>query len=548
MMSAYGKITWQFFGLAMTSLLADAFALTGVPAQAQPPSAKAIYVTDMSRCQPQAALSPHLKQDCWRLIPYKTVESSPGGGTMIGAISYIDAPDVTLPLNVTGWHAVYVGFWNPHYAYDSGTTVKVKLNDDPCFTRIAEPEPAIDYNATYIKEAPFKAADLTGRTLQFGMVHGRFAKKAYIAYVKLVPLSAQQVADLQAERARKDTRVLRGTIDGYSYFSSNEYRTREHIMELIEPYRYSDVGKIIWSINVYGDQTNYPTKVGTYWAEQRAVPIVSAKSDYVAGEKAAYDSLRSLAEKNIIPEAVAAEHAHAMGLKFDVMFRMGVTGEIPPANGPKSFVLTHPQFRQVMRDGTPIEKASYAFPEVRNLVVSIIREAAETFDIDGVNLCFMRGPEFMAYEKPVLDDFRKKYHEDARKVAFDDPRMRDIHCHYLNKFVRNVRQTLDEVGKKKGGKKLELSAMGLGVPNVNIGHGMDTEYWIKQGWLDGGLINVVWDIDSQQDSLTLWPVLQRSGHPKAEQAAPTPLTTVRLKTVGGCDVLQGLREAVYSGG
>ena len=118
----------------------------------------------------------------------------------------------------------------------------------------------------------------------------------------------------------------------------------------------------------------------------------------------------------------------------------------------------------------------------------------------------------------------------------------------MNKFVRNVRQTLDEVGKKKGGKKLELSAMGLGVPNVNIGHGMDTEYWIKQGWLDGGLINVVWDIDSQQDSLTLWPVLQRSGHPKAEQAAPTPLTTVRLKTVGGCDVLQGLREAVYSGG
>ena len=163
---------------------------------------------------------------------------------MIGAISYIDAPDVTLPLNVTGWHAVYVGFWNPHYAYDSGTTVKVALlRRSVLQLRIAEPEPAIDYNATYIKEAPFKAADLTGRTLQFGMVHGRFAKKAYIAYVKLVPLSAQQVADLQAERARKDTRVLRGTIDGYSYSSFNEYRTREHIMELIEPYRYSDVAR-----------------------------------------------------------------------------------------------------------------------------------------------------------------------------------------------------------------------------------------------------------------------------------------------------------------
>jgi len=60
-------------------------------------------------------------------------------------------------------------------------------------------------------EAPFKAADLTGRTLQFGMVHGRFAKKAYIAYVKLVPLMRQlhrehsfdQVAQLLNEKGHR---------------------------------------------------------------------------------------------------------------------------------------------------------------------------------------------------------------------------------------------------------------------------------------------------------------------------------------------------------
>ena len=44
---------------------------------------------------------------------------------------------------MTGWHAVYVGFWNPHFVYDGGTTVKVKLNDDPCFIRIQEPEQSI---------------------------------------------------------------------------------------------------------------------------------------------------------------------------------------------------------------------------------------------------------------------------------------------------------------------------------------------------------------------------------------------------------------------
>ena len=129
--------------------------------------------------------------------------------------------------------------------------------------------------------------------LQFGKVHGPFGQKAYIAYVKLVPLSAQQVADLQADRARKDTRVVQATIDGISYFWSNEYRTKEHILELVEPYRYSDVGRVLWAVN-YGDVTNYPAKAGTFWAKERTVPIAAATNSYIAGEKAAGDSLRSL--------------------------------------------------------------------------------------------------------------------------------------------------------------------------------------------------------------------------------------------------------------
>jgi hypothetical protein len=35
------------------------------------------------------------------------------------------------------------------------------------------------------------------------------------------------------------------------------------------------------------------------------------------------------------------------------------------------------------QDGTPMEKASYAFPEVRDYMLSLIREGAETFNVDG---------------------------------------------------------------------------------------------------------------------------------------------------------------------
>jgi len=354
------------------------------------------------------------------------------------------------------------------------------------------------------------------------------------------------------------------------------------------------VGKVIWAVN-YGDMTNYPTRVATYWAEKRAAPIpaVPGNNSYIAGERAAYEGLRRLADKGIIPEAVAARHAHAMGLKFDAMFRLAILGSVPPMrDGGKGFVRTHPQLRQVMADGTPVEKASYAFPEVRKLMLSIIREAAEKFDIDGASLGFVRGPEFMVYEQPVVDDFRKEYGVDGKGVGFDDPRMRTIRCRYLSTFVHDARQVLDEVGKAKG-KRLELSAWIFGGIPANLNRGLDVEHWIRQGWLDsvinhggplpGELIAAahehhcrfifnaigeqakqwitgynagvdgfaVWDIDSVQDLPTWWPVLQRAGHRKEvdafAQAGPA-LTAVRFKTIGGFDVLQGLGAAVYSGG
>ena len=315
--------------------------------------------------------------------------------------------------------------------------------------------------------------------MQFGKLHGVLAERAYIAYVKLVPLSARQVADVQADRARKDTRIAQVTIDGISCFSSNEYRTKEHILELVEPYRYSDVGKVIWAV-CYGDLTNYPSKIGAFFPDQ--LPMAPGNSRCVAGEKATYDSLRSLAGEGIIPGAVAAEHVHAMGLKFDAMFRLSMLGPIPPLReGGKGLVKRHPEFRRVARNGAPMASASYAFPEVRKQMVSLVREAAEKFAIDGASLGFVRGPEFMGYEQPVLDDFRKEYGEDGRKVGFDDPRMQNIRCRYLNAFVRDVRQTLDEVGKRKG-RRLELSAWIWPTIPHNRNLGLDVEHWMAQGW------------------------------------------------------------------
>lgn len=559
-----------------------------------------IYISDMSQCRPASALSDKLEKGAWKLISYETEEVC---GTMVSALSFITAPELTLPLGVSGWYSIYVGYWNPYFAYDNGTTVKIKLSGDPAFCRIKEQEICVTQTETAINEVFFKHADLTGQDFMIGKINGARAEKALVAYVKLVPLSAEQVAAIQKDRAGTDTKKLVATIDGISYFWSNEYKTREHILEQVEQYRNSDVGKVLWAVN-YGDITNYPSDVAAFWADDhnRARLIEgSGTTPYILGQKVAYDTyLDMISSKGIIPQEVVAKHVHEMGLKFDIMFRLGILGGIPPHRNESGFVARHPQFRQLMRDGTPIEKASYAYPEVRSFMLSIIREATGKFDVDGINLCFVRGPHFVFYEKPVLDDFRREYGEDARKVDPSDPRLHAIRARYMTEFVREARQILDEIGEERG-KHLELSVWAW--PNKDdvwcgktpMAEGLDIHGWIKEGLLDSyfcqegvdtedlalckkhdckfflypgyrepkptnphtvaegyrkGVDGIaIWDINP--DNPEAWEWMRRIGHQKEMESWDRHVSNsqrIPLKTVGGFDVKQGLQPSVYSGG
>ncbi|MCK5732656.1 MAG: hypothetical protein KAI38_00605, partial [Candidatus Latescibacteria bacterium] len=218
-----------------------------------------IYLSDMSQCKPASALSEKQEKGHWTLIPYETEEVS---GTFVSALSFITAPELTLPLGISGWYSIYVGYWNPYFAYDNGTIIKFRLSGDAAFCRVREPEICVRQTETALQEVFFKHADLTGQDFVIGKVNGQSAQKALVAYVKLVPLGEAEVAEIQRDRAHTDTKKLVATIDGM-FFWGNEYKTREHIMEQVECYRDSDVGKVLWAVN-YGETTNYPSEVGTF--------------------------------------------------------------------------------------------------------------------------------------------------------------------------------------------------------------------------------------------------------------------------------------------
>ncbi len=131
----------------------------------------------------------------------------------------MDAPGVTLELGVSGWYAIHVGIWNPHYSYDGDFKLKLKLTSDPCFTNISDPEPELEWpGKVEFKEIFFKSADLTDQDLVIGQHNKETACKAFLGYVKLVPLSSEQVAAIQQDRARTATRNLYALNDGNGLF------------------------------------------------------------------------------------------------------------------------------------------------------------------------------------------------------------------------------------------------------------------------------------------------------------------------------------------
>ena len=544
---------------------------------------RAVIISDMGRCQPAEALSEDRARHHWHLLPYEAEGLS---GTIIGASSRMEAPDVTLPLELSGWHAVYVGIWNPHYAYDGDFMVRVKLTSDPCFQAIADPEPVLEWPGTVeLAEAFFKYADLTGEDLVIAQQSKGVAHKAYVAYVKLVPLSAGEVKEIQRERARTDTRILVGLNDGNGLF----YRgltTRQEVLEEIDQYRHSDVGTVLFAA-ASGDVVNYPSKLTRTWLAETGDNVTNERF------KLFRDSLDTLLAHDIIPIQIFAEHLHKMGIDIHAMFRMGIIGDTPPSDlwhDESGLVRRRPDLRMIDRDGTPIEKASYAFPEVREFMLSLMREVIEDYDVDGVNIGWSRGPRFVGYEDIVIKDFVEEYGQDPRDFDENDYR---VHCHqagYLTEFTRQARRLVDEVGQKKG-KKIELSAMGY-TANVaqNLFYGYDLLAWITEDLLDSILLSCpvesvvlealrthkcrllthlmpcspearadapetarmaqlgyetgvdgfwYWDINGKQGKPEHWEVLRQVGHKEQMDAFVKKLPKMKripMKTVAGFDV------------
>ena len=534
-----------------------------------------IVIRDLRVCQPQTALAETRSAGKWQVISYA---SGAVEGHMLAAPSLVEPPTVTLPLDYQGWYRVTVGIWNPLWGYDGRESVlKLKLTDDPCF-RVVKSTGPTGYKGTILQEYEFGARDLSGQDL---LISKRNGQKGYLAYVRLAPLAADQVAALLARRATATTRVLVASHDGSGYLTRGggiAIPSRADIWAEIEPYRHTDVKRISWAVN-YSHTTNWPSRVGTLFSRE-----------FIPGNRAEatlFETLNGLIDQGINPLQEACQHAHRMGIEFDAQFRMALLGRTPP-DSQQGFVAEHPEVRMVARDGIAIEKASYAFAATRDFLVSMVRDTVTQVAVDGVTLNFIRGGDYFAFESPVREAFEEKYGSDARQTEPNDARLLRIRAAFMTQLVREVRAELKRAGQEQN-REFKLHVLAYPTREVNLRHGVDIAGWIQEDLIDsimgpgeeairalaqthdvewipgvGGRSIAsylrawdrwhgkadgyfVWDIDNEIEKAAEWQVLSQMGHDEAmrgftKRQPSEHLSTQRLTEVGGVEVIKIANE------
>jgi hypothetical protein len=266
--------------------------------------------------------------------------------------------------------------------------------------------------------------------------------------------------------------------DGFSQFHTGRYRTAADLRQRMLDLRDTQVGVMEWCI-VAGSRVNYPSQLHEL--------IGAGMAEYPRrGDKLASETLRRLANEGVDTLQVVADSCHEAGIVCYASLRMngdyhlkGWDGAMPRLFNSR-FWWEHPEFRLRSAKGEDQTKLSYAFPEVRDFKLGFLREAAER-DIDGINLDFLRHPNYFGFEKPMVTAFQARHGGNALAVAADDPRWAPLRAELMTVFVRDVRRLLDDAGRRKG-RHLGLS--------VRVDWqkyrtwGCDLATWLREGLLD----------------------------------------------------------------
>ena len=438
--------------------------LTEAPAKMKP--GDELLLGDVSLLQPSGAVSERSVKGKWWLRQY-TMPDAPEPRSLL-TVEEQDpedpasclAPPLRLPLKLDGWYEVWVRTYRRPYAsgqaYLQGG-IDVRLSGEPCFwhaspfdvSSVPGPPPLRGGN---LVDVLYRAADLTGQDLIFQQPYGTYPSDtkrcdASLAGVRLVKLSREQVARVQAERERDDTSIIAYDDDGFSYFWKWAVDDPTCIARLAEPLRDGSAAFFNLELGGLGGLTVPTPYTGMY----------QMSSGHVRdGDFRANAFFRWCFEEDVQILNVLIERAHQVGLKVFASLMMERCFSWDDA------MRSHPKWRIQRGKGT----WDYALEEVQDYQVKKIAWIIENHDLDGFVVDFTRYGHFFNEDQP--DKFA-----------------------HMNRFLRRLRGAVDEVNDGKPPKSLLCASFGDRSwhlkhwgSGVLADQGLDVKTWLDEGLFD----------------------------------------------------------------
>ncbi|MEA3364484.1 MAG: hypothetical protein U9Q79_02495, partial [Candidatus Hydrogenedentes bacterium] len=381
-----------------------------------------LLITDMAHFGPAAGISDHcVKGKWWRREYTLKGESEPHSMLSVELQDPHDpesclAPALHLALDLKGWYEI----WVRTYRHHENGGIDVRLSGEPYFLHAdplqVNPEsPDTRYGA--LVELRYRAADLTGRDLVFQQPYGTYESQtklanASLAGVRLVKLSDEQIAQLEAERVSTPPKTVGYDNDGFSYFHRWAVHDKACIARLLEPLRDTSATFLNYELGGLGGLFIPTPYTGMYQMTGH-----TRHGDYRAN--AFY---RWCFENDVNILRVLTNRAHEVGLDLYASLML------QRCFSPDEVMRRHPEWKVKRGPGT----WDYALPEVQDYQVKKFGWIMQNHDIDGFIVDFTRYGHYFNQDEP--DKFG-----------------------HMNTFLRKVRAATDAVNAKKE-RKVALCA------------------------------------------------------------------------------------------
>lgn len=303
-------------------------------------------------------------------------------------------------------------------------------------------------------------------------------------------------------------RVLYNQDSSNLFYVTKEPITPAHVDKMID--EVADGGADTFLVNVNAQKVNYPSRVWeNYWhdfrPDDRSYYGLAEDMD-VSGRRHLVSQMQRLAQQCDYLERALAR-CRMQNVKAGVSVRMNDMHDVPWPNSHlfSRFYREHPE---LYLPDIPIRMwasrgLNYEHKEVRDYFLLLIRELIEDYELDVLELDFLR---FTAY--------------------FDRKNI-DAHCHIMTDFLGDVRKLIDN-----SGKSIEFLCRIAATPAGARGLGFDVRSWrdIVDGVVMGMFLNTGWEFPVENyrrlvgDDVALYACSDYTAA-RWEGLVPVPLST-----------------------